>query len=94
MAIYVVDQDVFDVLPQEAKDMIHKDGTVVSDKGKQEEVQEIIMPSAEEAQAPYPKSSARKAAEKSAGMMEKKEMMMKKKDMMMKKKDMMMKDEE
>lgn len=43
--LYVVDQDVFDGLPEEAQSMIESDATVVTD---QEQIDEINQITAEE----------------------------------------------
>lgn len=39
--LYLVRQDVFDKLPQDAQDVIQQEGTTVSDDQKAEEIQEI-----------------------------------------------------
>jgi len=46
--IYVIGQDVFDALPQEAQQMIEQDGTPVSDEAQIEEIQKIAQGAPEE----------------------------------------------
>ena len=49
--IYIVDEEMFGMLPPEAQAMIQKDAVSVDDPEKEGEIQEIAMPS-EEAAAP------------------------------------------
>ena len=76
--MYILGEDVFNELPQEAQAIIEKDGTIVSDEKQIEEIQQIIGPNkADEPEAPKSfddaesNSMMRMKGMKSKGMMSK-----------------------